>query len=83
MKRNSHNYTHSASKAKYIYLLPLDFQSCRKSKAIKGGTPPRGTPTPGSWSGVGSGNYSDVGGKCLDCAEEKRITLEGNSQIGS
>ena len=35
---------------------------------------PRGTPTPGSWPGVGGGNYSDagVGEKCLDCAEEKR-----------
>ena len=33
----------------------------------------RGTPTPGSWPGVGGGNYSDVGvgEKCFDCVKEK------------
>ena len=43
------------------------------------GSASRGTPTPGSWLGVGGGNYSDagVGEKCLDCAEEKRSCLKG------
>ena len=45
----------------------------------------RGTPTPGSWLGVGGGNYSDagVGEKCLDCAKEKSSSLEATSQRGS
>ena len=36
--------------------------------------PPRGAPTPGTWPGLGGGNYSDVGvlNKCLDCANEKK-----------
>ena len=40
--------------------------------------------TPGSWPGVGGGNYSDagVGEKCLDCAEDKRRFLEITSQRG-
>ena len=39
-----------------------------------GPVPPRGTPTPGSWPGVGGGNYSDVGvrDKYLDRAWENR-----------
>ena len=45
----------------------------------------RGTPTPGSWPGVGGGDCSDVGvgNKCLDCAKEKRSSLEVTSQRGS
>ena len=45
----------------------------------------RGTPTPGSWPGVGGGNYSDagVGEKCFDCGKENRSSLEVTSQRGS
>ena len=42
----------------------------------------RGTPTPGSWPGVGDGNYSDmgVGEMCFDYAEEKKGFWEVTSQ---
>ena len=39
--------------------------------------PPKETPIPGFWSGVGGGNYSDVGvgEKCFDCAKEKKLFI--------